>query len=743
MIGLCSSRPSSLLMAALALLAMGWPGAGLAQTAADRARNLLGGSGISQDEMRNERRVALIIGNSNYTYASPLLNPRNDAEAMTTALQEVGFEVMSVFDGTLAEMRSAIIGFGRELGAGSVGLFFYAGHAIQFDGENYLIPIDANAEDEEYATVVSVNVDEILGRMEDADNRLNIVVLDACRDNPFASSTRSAVRGLAQTAAPSGTFIAYAAAPGQRASDGTGDNSPFTSALLTALDQPGLKLEEVFKQVRGDVVATTDQTPWTNSSITGDFYFRMPEEEPPAPEPLGPAPGTAIPAPTARSEGAASSTERLVWNEVKDSNNPAELQFFIATFPDSIYTPLAKLRLASLQSFQGGNPAPAGNPEIAAAPANEAPAEPAPDRSQGAESLAALPRADSSPPATAGVPGLSPEALERELGLSREDRRLVQLALNDLGQDAGAPDGQFGSQTRWALAEWQLREGLPDTGYLGPEQVAFLLEHGRSVRARIEGQPGRGGVEPTVGVFAGPATGSRLKDCGTCPEMVVVPAGTFAMGSASAAAHSSERPQHQVTFAAPFAVGVFEITFNEWEACVAAGGCGGMSPDDEGWGRGRRPVIKVSWDDANAYVAWLRETTGEPYRLLSEAEWEYACRGGTSTAYAFGDEITSTDANFGSQVGSTTEVGTYPPNPWGLADCHGNVFEWVEDPWHDTFAGAPSDGSAWQEGGPGRVIRGGSWFHPADYVRSALRIEVEPDTRNDLIGFRVAKSLGN
>ncbi len=219
--------------------------------------------------------------------------------------------------------------------------------------------------------------------------------------------------------------------------------------------------------------------------------------------------------------------------------------------------------------------------------------------------------------------------------------------------------------------------------------------------------------------------GDTFRDCNECPEMVVVPSGSFLMGSPEdeEGRYDNEGPQHRVTIAEPFAIGVYEVTFDEWDACVAAGGCNGYRPDDDGWGRGRRPVINVSWDDAQAYVDWLSDRTGEEYRLPSEAEWEYAARAGTTTRYWPGDEITAEYANFGRNVGRTIEVGSLGrPNAFGLHDVHGNVWEWVEDCWNDSYAGAPANGTAWTSGDCGRrVLRGGSWDDYPRSLRSAYR----------------------
>ena len=231
--------------------------------------------------------------------------------------------------------------------------------------------------------------------------------------------------------------------------------------------------------------------------------------------------------------------------------------------------------------------------------------------------------------------------------------------------------------------------------------------------------------------------------------MVVVPEGSFLMGSPTdeAGRFDDEGPAHRVTIARPFAVGVYEVTFAEWDACVSGGGCGGRRPDDRGWGRGRRPVINVSWKDAKAYVEWLSRRTGEAYRLLSEAEWEYVARAGTRTRYWWGDKIGWKRAccsgcwdRWGGR--QTAPVGSFSANAFGLHDVHGNVNEWVEDCWNESYRGAPRDGSAWTSGSCGlRVLRGGHWSSLPGHLRSAVR-----GTRTSLLwfndpGLRVARTL--
>ena len=248
--------------------------------------------------------------------------------------------------------------------------------------------------------------------------------------------------------------------------------------------------------------------------------------------------------------------------------------------------------------------------------------------------------------------------------------------------------------------------------------------------------------------------GTKLRDCKKCPELVVVPPGSFMMGSppAEARRNSSEGPVHRVTLL-PFAVGIYEVTFDEWNACVRGGGCGKYKPDNEGWGRGRRPVVNVSWRDAKAYVRWLSEKTGEPYRLLSESEWEYVARAGTTGPFHTGATISTKQANYDGNYtyGSgrkgrfrkkTMKVGSYPPNGYGLHDVHGNVREWVEDCWNGSYEGAPEDGSAWESGNCGRrVLRGGGWSDAPRNLRSAHRYMNTSGLRYDYLGFRVARTL--
>jgi formylglycine-generating enzyme required for sulfatase activity len=283
--------------------------------------------------------------------------------------------------------------------------------------------------------------------------------------------------------------------------------------------------------------------------------------------------------------------------------------------------------------------------------------------------------------------------------------------------------------------------------------VARLQQPGSSapVPGAIETWPDASRTGRSVGPQS--LAGTEFRDMPDAPLLVVVPAGGFLMGSPSSEVGRDkiEGPQRRVRIGAPLAVGRFPVTFKEWDL-FSERTRSAYRPADNGWGRGELPVVNVSWDDAATYCAWLSNTTGHAYRLPTEAEWEYCCRAGTTTRYFLGDTISAEQANFNASAhplpGSsnafrrrTTPAGQFPANGFGLSDMHGNVSEWVEDPWHEDYVQAPTDGSAWNGIGARRVLRGGSWYDYPQHVRSAHRAWAVPSERAKNIGFRVCRVL--
>jgi len=308
--------------------------------------------GNASADAQAEKRVALVIGNGAYA-TSPLKNPVNDAHDLATVLRGLGFEVIHRENIDRIEMRAAVRDFSRRIRQGGVGLFYFAGHGVQVDGSNYLIPVGTNIEEEFEVADEGLNADSVLRAMEGADNRLNIIILDACRNNPFARSYRSTTRGLARMTAPTGSLVAYATAPGKVAADGDGRNGIFTKHLLDAVQVSGRTLEQVFKQVRINVERETAgrQIPWEESSLTGDFYFM---------------PGSAsVVMPAAQpSISAAAQREQLVWQGIAGSNNPADYEQFLRDYPDGNFSAFAENRVAALREQQVSSAGSASMPTL-------------------------------------------------------------------------------------------------------------------------------------------------------------------------------------------------------------------------------------------------------------------------------------------------------------------------------------------------------------------------------------------
>ncbi|MBR1199406.1 caspase family protein [Bradyrhizobium sp. AUGA SZCCT0240] len=387
-----------------------------------------------------ERRVAFVVGNGTYKHVAALPNPSIDAKAMAAALRNVGFEVVEGSNLTRDKMTEKLLDFGKKAQGADVAVFFYAGHGIAVGGTNYLLPIDADIKSEmDVKLGAAINIDLTLDQTM-SDAKVKLVLLDACRDNPFAAkiksnapSTRSVSvqTGLAEMKSGEGTLIAFATGPGQTALDGKeGGNSPFTRALLANLTQPGVELQQAMTKVRAQVQEETNkgQLPWGNTNLTGAVYLNG------APAPA--APGTA-PAVAAAAPG--SDVELEFWRSIKDSSKPEELNAYVAQYPNGQFKSLALARIASLESK--------------------------PDNAT--RNL------------TAGIdPATFKEeanqTTEDQIGLDKGQRRDVQRRLNGLGFDTKV-SGNFDAPTRAVITRWQAARGYPKTGYLNRLQHKALL----------------------------------------------------------------------------------------------------------------------------------------------------------------------------------------------------------------------------------------------------------------------------
>jgi formylglycine-generating enzyme required for sulfatase activity len=491
--------------------------------------------------------TALIIGNDYAVAGRPVLSLKS-ARDLAGELSRLGLSVSVAWDLRQTAMRRAIERFAAAIKPGSTTLFFFTGYGIAAQGASYLIPADAEIWTEADVRTFGISVDWILGAMDKAGAKVNIVILDASRRNPFERRFRSLSAGLGALDPPPRTLLLSSAEPGKVASDAEGDGSLFISELLKELRAPDRGAEETFNRTRlGVSRATADQqNPIVKSTLAGPVFL-------------------------------------------KSESGPA---------------------------------------------------------------------------------------------VERDTKQSVEAKGPD---DASA--ARFGPS--------------PD-------------------------------AKP----------GTVFRDCAGCPDVVVVPGGEFAMGSDD---FETEQPVHSVAIAKPFAIGRAEVTFAQWDACLADGGCAGWRPDDRGAGRGDAPVFDVSWSDAHRFLDWLTRKSGHVYRLPSEAEWEYAARAGTTTAFWWGAQVGVGHANCRGcgGPGRPTAVGSYPANGFGLVDTAGDIAEWVEDCWTDSYARAPRDGSAVIEGAPckQRVVRGGSFDAGSRYVRSASRFLYDAELRYYTNGFRVARDL--
>lgn len=627
------------------------------------------GSAVAQDRVGqpkpHETRVALIVGNSNYKDA-PLGNPANDASDLANALEKKGFNVLVRENVGERGLKEAVDTFAKYLKKGGIGLFFFAGHGVQLKDQNFLMPVDLGFDSEADIAFKSISAEYVLSRMAEAGNRVNIVILDACRNNPFQRASKGlGVMNVGR--AEKGTFIAYATSPGSTAADGKGRNGLYTKHLLAALDAQDSDIDKVFGRVRTGVVRDTEgaQVPWTSSSVIDSFYFDAAEEMAALQRPRQ---APAIQA-EVKTEVAAAPydpvQERAFWDRIRDSRNPDDYIAYLERFSGA---PRAAYARWIVQKYGGTVPS----------------------------------------ATTAVRPALAPMAMA------------------------------------------------------SPAPIPV--------------------PSPVVAAVAGAAPGAVIRDCPQCPELVVVPAGEYVMGSGKEEKfrEPDEEPAHRVRVSGSVAVGRFEVTrvqyamFVKETARETKPGChstrGGrfqknpkatwQSPgfeqkDDE-------PVVCVSWDDAQAYLAWLSAKAGKSYRLLNESEWEYVARAGSKGRHSWAETDDAAVCRYASVADTsiknyssglqmfpcsdgfvqTAPVGRFPANSFGVHDMLGNAWEWVEDCWNEGYAGAPEVAQARLTGFcTERVFRGGAWNSKPPTVRVAYRDRETKDERHDNLGFRVARSL--
>lgn len=507
------------------------------------------------NNVAGEQRIALVIGNGAYAN-SPLRNPVNDARDMAKKLRGLGFDVIERSNLQTKQIGAMLREFRSKLAPGAVALVFYAGHGLQIKGINYLPAVDADINSEEDVPNQSITVNQIMDVLDESKTRLNLVFLDACRNNPYARSFRSSERGLARVTAPSGTLISYATRPGSVAADGAGRNGLYTSKLLAQMDS-NLQIEQALKRVVTAVKAASQgrQEPWMEGSIEGDFCFAGCNTGVPGQG------ATAQPSPAAIDPAA---LELDAWDIAKEMNTEDAYQAYLADYADGRHAKFAQAAINKLK--------------------------------------------------TARQPG----------------------------------------------------------------QIAMHTPSAMQSEAEAEMKAGK--------VF---------RDCPDCPEMVTLPKS--------------------------FAMGKYEVTQGQWKAVM------GSNPSNFSNCGDTCPVEQVSWNDAQQFIQKLNAKTGKQYRLPTEAEWEYACHGGSQSEYCGGDNLDAVGWNNDNCNDQTHPAGQKQANGYGLYDMSGNVWEWAQDCYDSSCVS--------------RVFRGGSCFNYAKYSRSAIRYDHGSGVRSLGIGFRVARTL--
>lgn len=661
-------------------------------------------------------RKALVIGNSEYT-SSPLRNPVNDARAMEKALRDLGFEVTTGYNlKDYREMLRLIQDFGAGLKEGSVGLFYYAGHGVQHEGVNYLIPTQANIRQDRDIVLEGVSLDWVLAEMDYAQNDLNIIILDACRNNPYASKLRSPKRGLA---APSiekfpELLIAYATAPGGVAEDGTGSNGIYTEELLKNIKTPGLSLSQILMQTRKGVMSRTNgvQIPWDSSSLTEDFYFARATDQ---------VPTTVQPSET---KAPKVQTVHHYGSIVVTSSREADV-YFDGSFVGKVSS-AASLEIRDVI---------VGNHSIEARCS---------DKSE-TKKIYVI-KNEKSEVHFASTTESTPTKLQPEKTREQTVPSYGWIKVTSSKKADVYLDGVF-------------KDKIYPSAYLMIENVAA---GSRSLELRTSDNSKTKSLDVIENQV------STANFVWVPDNMIEVGGGIFKMGSKN---ENDEQPLHEVTLA-PFLICRYEVTQAEWKHVM------GSNPSH--WKGDKLPVEQVSWYDILKYcnlrsleegftpcyniagslnpVDWGEVPTSSNdswdavtcnfgangYRLPTEAEWEFAARGGIkSEGYQYsGSQKLDSVAWYSDNSGNKThKVGTKKANELGIYDMSGNLWEWCWDWYSDSYYGtSPKDNPAGPYTGNSRILRGGSWNITANSCRVSYRYGYDPYSSYYSYGFRVCRS---
>ncbi len=684
-----------------------------------------------------EKRVALVIGNSNYM-ESPLINPVNDATDIGASLQALGFRVEVATNLSHTQIQEKIQAFGEQLNKADVGFFYYAGHGIQAEGTNYLIPISTDMSNQNAIINEAISISSILQKMEQSGNGINIIVLDACRNNPLTrrfSQSPSLEQGLAIVKAPSASFIAYATAPGNVAADGNEKNGLYTQYLLKNINIPGQTIEQLFKKVRGSVVQASNgaQVPWENSSLLGEFYFVELSES-----------DIAL---ANNQDYSIEQYELDFWQSIQKNPSRDLYESYLKKFPQGSFTLTVRQKLKEL-----GN----GQLTISSNVFGDSIKINGDFRGTSKSTFSLEPGKYS-----IEISKLGFNTIYKKINIQSKQHLSLQFAMQankNHKKKSRSTSETLNSNTHTIKNQVQ-NVILPE-----PEVIQKIIDNKPHLLDAI-GKNFSSTMLNSEIPNNKKATNEKLEPIITMP-FVHVKSACFTMGSKPLEeGRLNDEKEHEVCLTKDFWIGKFEVTQEQWQKVMGYNpsffkGCGGNCP-----------VERVSWDEVQGFIFKLNLQTGQQYRLPTEAEWEYAARADTKLSTYAGDSMLlgqnnasnlnkiawySGNSSVKYKGGRYCEdwdekeftaircgvhsVGMKQPNPWMMYDMIGNIWEWTADIYGSLSTKKITDPQGALKGNK-RVVKGGSWADSLSQNRSAARYGFSQNKKMNHVGFRLVRTI--
>jgi len=670
-------------------------------------------------------RFALVIGNNDYKHVEPLEKAVNDARAMGKALEQAQFTTKVIVNASRAQMNMAINRFVADVAGGGIGVFFFAGHGVQVNNQNFLIPIDLqDIQSEADIADQGVSLQGVQDKLAEARAKFSLLVIDACRNNPLPKKAGRALggtRGMAQASSAEGQMVVFSAGANQQALDKLSNsdadpNGVFTREFLPWLTKPGVTIRDTVLQVRSSVRARAksvnhDQFPAIYDQAEGNFYFVEGGPQVASLEPV-PAPAPAPPRIKSKEE-----IEQETWESARDSANIGAIQEYLKQYPKGRFTGQAKVLMATLKTV------PAKPAEPAASPAREdnetalwTEAQKGNSKDDYQAYLAQYPKGKYVALARSRIKKLQDDA---QAAAEQQEQQAWQAAQDENSEASytrylkGYPNGRYAGLAKARLDKLK--------GDIAAKEEAELWK-------KAESGNDKSAVEAYLNKYPSgryvAAASDKLKaikeEEAKGPAMVRIPGRNYEMG------------KYHVT-RGEFAKFVSETGYDAGNSCDVWDGSKWGVRSGSNWRNpgytqdDTHPVACVNWYDAQAYAAWLSKKTGRQYRLPVEAEWEYACYGGSQSEYCGGNDINAVAWYDGNSGKTTHPVGQKQANGYGLYDMSGNMWQWMENKYDDK--------NGW------RARRGGSWDNAPLNVRAAYRNYSDPAKRDNYYGFRLARTL--